>query len=126
MPRSVFMISMICLLYTIYYCILVSMIPSDTNRSHTQTEAGAARRTSLLIRDLDPELKEALRQRAASHRHSMQAEIKQILKDTVDPVARARAPNLAEAICRLFQPLGGVELEEYPDTPVGEPIRFDP
>jgi hypothetical protein len=51
----------------------------------------------------------------------MQAEIKQIFKDTVDPAVRAR-----EAICRLFQPLGGVELEEYPDIPVGEPIRFDP
>jgi antitoxin FitA len=103
------------------------MIPSDTNQSHTQTEAGAARRTSLLIRDLDPELKEALRQRAASHRHSMQAELRDILKNALNQSKRARPRSLAETIHRRFAALGGVELEPYPDTPVGEPrVQFDP
>jgi hypothetical protein len=36
-------------------------------------------------------------------------------------------PNLAEAIRRRFQPLGGAdEIEPHPPVPAGEPPRFDP
>jgi antitoxin FitA len=82
---------------------------------------------TLLIRGVDPELKKALQIQAVEHGHSLQSEIKQILKNNVTPSPRQQIPNIAEAIRRLFEPLGGVELEPYPDKPVGEPqVSFDP
>jgi antitoxin FitA len=92
-----------------------------------QTPALASRTTSLLVRKIDPQLKEALRVRAAArHGHSMAAEVREILQNTIGLSVRQRAPNLAEAICRLFEPLGGVVLDEHPPTSVGEPVQFDP
>jgi plasmid stability protein len=98
-----------------------------SNQTEPGTEASGRQSTTLLIRGLDPELKKALRIQAAEHGHSLQFEIKQILKNNVSPLAGQGVPNLAEAIRRLFEPLGGVELEAYPDKPVGEPrVKFDP
>jgi antitoxin FitA len=99
------------------------MIPDPPD---PQTPSRAPRTTSLLVRKIDPQLKEALRVRAAQHGHSMEAEARQILKDTLGQSVRQRAPNLAEAICRLFEPFSGVVLDEHPPVPVGEPVRFDP
>ena len=99
------------------------MIPEPPD---PQTPSLASRPTSLLVRGIDPALKEALRVRAAQHGHSMEAEVREILKDTIGPAVQQRAPNLAEAICRLFEPLGGVVRDEHPDEPAGEPVRFDP
>jgi plasmid stability protein len=98
-----------------------------TDQQQPATQPPKAQSTTLLIRGVDPDLKMALRIQAAQHGHSVQAEIKQILKDNVAPPARQEGPDLAEAIRRLFEPLGGVELEPYPDSPAGEPrVRFDP
>jgi plasmid stability protein len=93
-----------------------------------QSEPGTEpQTTSLLIRGLDPELKDRLRIQAAQHGHSMQAELRDILRHAVGQSNRNRPRSLAEAIHRRFAALGGVELEPYPDTPVGEPrVRFDP
>lgn len=90
-----------------------------------QTSPLAPRTTSLLVRNIDPQLKEALRVRAARHGQSMAAEIREILQNTIGLSVRQRAPNLAEAICRLFEPLGVVVLDEHPSTSVGEPAQFD-
>jgi plasmid stability protein len=98
-----------------------------SNQTGPGAEASARQSTTVLIRGLDPELKKALRIQAAEHGHSLQSEIKQILKNNVTPSARQGVPNLAEAICRLFEPLGGVDLEPYPDKPTGEPrVKLDP
>jgi hypothetical protein len=57
----------------------------------------------------------------------LQSEIEQILKNNVPSSAGRGLPNLAEAIRQLFEPLGGVELEPYPDEPVAEPrVKFEP
>ena len=80
--------------------------------------------TSLTIRNVHPMLKERLRVRAAHNGRSMEAELRQILNDTLaDPAPRET--NLAEAIRRRFAPLGGVELEPHPPQPAGEPLTFD-
>ena len=79
---------------------------------------------SITVRKLEEDLKRRLRQRAAENERSMEEEVRQILRaalyeDTQEP------QNLAEAIMARFQPLGGVELELPPRTPMREPPRFD-
>ena len=81
--------------------------------------------TTLTIRNVDPRLKERLRIRAARHGHSMEAELRQILRDTLE-ASQAPELNLAEAIRRRFAPLGGVELELHPPVVVPEPPSFEP
>jgi plasmid stability protein len=80
------------------------------------------RMTTLTIRNIPPELKERLRVRAAVHGRSMEAELRQILRDALTGEKRRREPNLAEAIRRRFLPLGGAdEIEPHPPAAVGEP-----
>jgi len=82
--------------------------------------------TTLTIRNVDPALKEELRVRAARHGRSMEAELRQILKEALGGEKPRAEPNLAEAIRRRFLPLGGAdELEPHPPVPVRGPPRFD-
>ena len=80
--------------------------------------------TTLTIRNVDAAIKERLRVRAARNGRSMEAELRQILSDTLVSES-GREPNLAEAIRRRFAPLGGVDLEPHPPVPVGAPPEFD-
>jgi plasmid stability protein len=73
-----------------------------------------------------PELREQLRVRAARHGRSMEAELREILKEALGAEKQRPEPNLAEAIRRRFLPLGGAdEIEPHPPVPVGEPPRFE-
>jgi plasmid stability protein len=102
------------------------MIAMISDHPDHQTPPLAPRTTSLLVRNLDPQLKEALRVRAARHGHSMAAEVREILEDTVGQSKRQHSRSLAESIHQRFAALGGVMLDEHPPVPVGEPVRFDP
>ena len=97
-------------------------VVTDYNEDMPNTET---RTTTLTIRNVDPAVKERLRMRAASHGHSMEAELRSILIDALKPHPES-APNLAEAIRRRFAPLGGVELEEHPPVTIRPPPTFDP
>ena len=82
--------------------------------------------TTLTIRNVDPELREELRVRAARHGRSMEAELRQILKEALGAEKPHPEPNLAEAIRRRFLPLGGAdEIEPHPPVLVGEPPLFE-
>ena len=76
---------------------------------------------SITIRRLDEQTKARLRVRAAHRKRSMEDEARHILRAalTEDPAA---SRNLAQAIRRRFQPLGGVELL----LPAREPMREPP
>ena len=76
---------------------------------------------SITIRNLDDRIKARLRLRAARHRHSMEEEVRGILRTALaeEPAARG---NLALAIHRRFAPLGGIELA----LPAREPMRAPP
>jgi plasmid stability protein len=81
---------------------------------------------TLTIRNVDPELREQLRVRAARHGRSMEAELREILKQALGAEKRPPEPNPAETIRRRFLALGGAdEIEPYPPVPVGEPPRFE-
>jgi plasmid stability protein len=79
---------------------------------------------SITIRRLDDALKKRLRLRAAHHGRSMEEEAREILK-TALATDISPSENLAVAIRRIFEPLGGVELEIPPREPIREPPKFD-
>jgi antitoxin FitA len=64
---------------------------------------------ALSIRDLDDEVRERLRVRAAQHGRSMEAEVRAILTDAVG--VSAGPPGLAQALLARFGDLGGVDLD---------------
>ena len=87
---------------------------------------------TLTIRNVNPEVQKRLRVRAAQNGRSMEAELRQILKDAVGaaPEAEESGLSLAEAIRRRFAPYGGVELDIPPrefgrEPPIlsGDPSR---
>jgi plasmid stability protein len=85
---------------------------------------------TLTIRNVDPLLHKRLRVRAAESGRSMEAEVRQILKEAVAGATEGKANedsglSLAEAIRRRFAPYGGVELELPPREMSDSPPRFD-
>jgi len=76
---------------------------------------------SITIRNLDDQTKSRLRVRAAHHRRSMEDEARNILRAALAE-DRGTFVDLAEAIRRRFEPLGGVDLA----LPAREPIREPP
>ena len=65
----------------------------------------------LTIRDLDDAVKEKLRVRAAQHGHSMEEEVRQILRQAVTGITGARFLRTME---ENFGPAYGVDLEIPP------------
>ena len=76
---------------------------------------------SITIRRLDDTLKAKLRERAANHGRSMEAEAREILRAGLKP-ERVPGLNLAQRIRRHIEPLGGVELI----LPLRELVRRPP
>jgi plasmid stability protein len=76
---------------------------------------------SITIRNLDDRTKARLRIRAAQHGRSMEEEARTLLRVALREEPR-RSANLADAIRRRFQPLGGVELT----LPAREAMREPP
>ena len=78
---------------------------------------------SITIRNLDESVNRKLRLRAAHRNRSMEDEARDILR-----TALAQEPlptgNLADAIRRRIEPLGGVELSVPPRGPMSEPPDF--
>ncbi|MGH7102126.1 MAG: FitA-like ribbon-helix-helix domain-containing protein [Acetobacteraceae bacterium] len=87
---------------------------------------GGIRMATLTIRNVEANLKERLRVRAARHGRSMEAELRQILESTLAAPEEPPQRNLAEAIRRRFAPLGGIDLEPPPGEFVGPSHVFDP
>jgi antitoxin FitA len=76
---------------------------------------------SITIRKLPETTKRKLRIRAAQHGRSMEQEAREILKSALGQTAE-EAKDLGEAIRKIFEPLGGVELEIPPRGPIRIPV----
>ena len=75
---------------------------------------------TLKIHNLDDAVRYRLRQRAAEHGHSMEEEVRQILRQVVKPAdTAATSEGLGSRIHNHFARLGGAELElpSRNDTP---------
>ena len=68
--------------------------------------------SALSIRNVDDEVKERLRVRAARHGRSMEAEVRTILTDAV--AEPGQSPDLFHTLMDRFGELGGVELDLPP------------
>jgi plasmid stability protein len=77
---------------------------------------------SITLRNLDEQTKERLRVRAARQGRSMEDEARSILRTALAQDTKTTR-NLAQAIRRRFEPLGGVELELPERQPMREPPR---
>ena len=75
---------------------------------------------SITIRNLDDDIKQRLRMRAAEHGRSMEEEARDILRQVVGEETPPR--NLAKAIRSRVAPFGGAELL----IPAREPMREPP
>ena len=73
---------------------------------------------SLIVRNIDPEIKERLRVQAARHGRSKEAEVRDILGAALGGDVYPDSPeNLLQAMRRLIDPIGGVELDIPPRGP---------
>ena len=85
---------------------------------------------SITVRNLDEDVQQRLRRRAARHGRSPEEEVRDILRAALGPGAApegetAPAMGLGTAIHKRFKALGGVELELPPREPAREPPTFD-
>ena len=76
----------------------------------------------LNIRNLDPEVHKALRLRAAGNGRSMEAEVRAILDDAVNP---RKTPGLGSMLAAIGRDFGGVDLDVKRDTGAAEPASFE-
>ena len=65
---------------------------------------------SLTIRNIDESLKGGLRRRAAHHGHSMEEEVRQILRHSL--LREKASTGLGSRIAKRFGVVGGVDLPE--------------
>ena len=78
---------------------------------------------SITIRNLDDQTKRRLRIRAAHHNRSMEEEARNLLSAALAEEA-SNPRNLAEAIRKRFEPLGGIDLRLPPREPMREPPKL--
>ena len=82
----------------------------------------------LLIRNLDDATKQKLRERAARHGHSMEAEVRAIIGAALRADAAPKPKKkLGTAMREIFAPLGGVDLPDLRNRLPQDrkPISFD-
>ena len=79
---------------------------------------------SITVRNLDDDVKQRLRVRAAVNGRSMEAEAREILK-AVLAAGPPPTKDLGTAIRERFAPYGGVELDIPPREPMRDPAKAD-
>ena len=78
---------------------------------------------AVTVRNLSPEIHQALKQRAARHGRSTEAEIRTILEQAVRPPGQV---GLGSALAELGRKVGGVDLDiERDQTPAGSTVNFE-
>jgi plasmid stability protein len=80
---------------------------------------------SMLIRNIEDELKQRLRMRAAEHGRSMEEEARTILRKELGNREQAdEGKNLVQIAREIFGPGRGVDLEPHPRVPDRDPPDF--
>ena len=83
--------------------------------------------STLTVRNLDEETKQALRVRAARKGSSLEEEVRTILRRAAaeDDAPKRRHDNLYDAIRELVEPYGGFDLDIPERSSPREPPSFD-
>jgi plasmid stability protein len=77
---------------------------------------------SINIRNLSDKTHKALRIRAALHGRSMEAEVRSILDEAVNPT---RVPGLGSMLTAIGRDFGGIDLDIPRDGTPAEPANFE-
>jgi antitoxin FitA len=82
---------------------------------------------NVTIRNLSDEVHRAIRQRAAAHERSIEAEMRAILTDAVQPAERIKLGSMLASVISEENRLTEVERETYfgSDRTPTEPLVFD-
>jgi plasmid stability protein len=78
---------------------------------------------TITVRDIEDEMTDRLRARAAEHGRSVEEEVRQILRAALDRPCEPK--NLMDSIRSRVEPIGGIDLALPPREPMREPPRFD-
>ncbi len=80
---------------------------------------------SITIRNLTDEQKQLLREQAARHGRSMEAEARSILKEALLGTTGRPRRNLLKEIRDIVEPVGGIELPEIKRDLARDPPKFE-
>ena len=83
--------------------------------------------TSIIIPNVDDDLEQRLKVRAAEHGRSIEAEARAILRLAlgVSENEATTVGNLGDSIRAIVEPLGGIEFDIPPRKQVREPPKFE-
>jgi plasmid stability protein len=79
---------------------------------------------TLVIRNVEDSLHARLKEHAAAHGHSMEEEVRRILRENIATARTSRSADWVDAIRALFEPLGGLDLPEIERAPPRDPPDF--
>lgn len=79
---------------------------------------------SVTIRKIDDQVKAKLKERAARNGRSLEVELREALVALSESEPKDRR-NMADRIRARVAPLGGVDLDGFPRTPIPAPIVFE-
>jgi antitoxin FitA len=80
---------------------------------------------TLTIRNLDDDVKQRLRVRAAQHGWSMEEEVRTVLQASVEQDIISKPGGLATRLMELFKDIDTTGFELPERTPAPDPIHFD-
>lgn len=78
----------------------------------------------MMIRNIDPGLEAQLRKQAAIHGHSMEDEVREILRAAL-PVEMGDSAEMIRSIRRRVEAIGGIDIELPTREPMRDPPGFD-
>jgi plasmid stability protein len=82
--------------------------------------------TSIIIPNVDDDLEQRLKSRAAEHGRSIEAEARAILRLALGgSEGGVTTGNLGDSIRAIVEPIGGIELDIPPRRQMREPPRFE-
>ena len=80
---------------------------------------------TLVIRNVEDDLHQYLKAQAVAHRHSMEEEVRLLLRQAVSAAPADSAPQgFGAAMRAIFEPLGGIELPAPDRAPPRAPPDF--
>jgi len=90
------------------------------------SNASIAIMSTITVRNIDDSVKQALRQRAATKGHSLEEEVRQTLRQSVEREPRpVTGAELYRRIREIVEPVGGIELDIPPRRPARKPPTLE-
>jgi plasmid stability protein len=80
--------------------------------------------TTLVIRNVEPDLHARLKAAAAAHNRSMEEEARVILRHAVQAAPLTTPKRFGTAVRAIFEPLGGFEMPRIERDPPRDPPDF--